>query len=231
MSDSGQYAGMQMLIEVYSDTVCPWCYVGFGRLQAALQQRPRLAAEVRWLPFELNPEHPAEGMDRAEYMRLRFGDVNRFAKAQQTLGELGAELGLAFDFAAIRRMPNTRRSHALIAWAAAAGRQGEIKRRVLAAYFGEGRDIGDPEVLAAIAAEAGLDAAAARAALDDPARHAAIVALEQQARSWQVSGVPTFIFDRRYAFSGAQPLGVFLQAIDAAANDATASGAADVSHS
>lgn len=212
-----------MLIEVYSDTVCPWCYVGFGRLQAALQQRPQLLADVRWLPFELNPDHPVEGMDRAEYMRQRFGDVNRFAKAQQTLGEIGAELGLTFDFPAIRRMPNTRRSHALISWAATAGAQGEIKRRVLAAYFGQGRDIGDPAVLAALAAEGGLDAAAARAAIDDPAQHAHVTALEEQARNWQISGVPTFIFDRRYAFSGAQPLSVFLQAIDAAAADVASS--------
>jgi predicted DsbA family dithiol-disulfide isomerase len=211
-----------MLIEVYSDTVCPWCYIGYGRLQAALQQRPTLAAEVRWLPYQLNPDLPVEGMDRAEYMRQRFGDVNRFAKAQDTLRELGAELGLAFDFQAIRRAPNTRRSHALIAWAATVGRQSEIKRRILSAYFAEGRDIGDPQVLAQLAAEAGLDAAAARAALDDVALHEAIAALEQQARGWQISGVPTFIFDRRYAFSGAQPVSVFLQALDAAASDASA---------
>jgi predicted DsbA family dithiol-disulfide isomerase len=117
-------------------------------------------------------------------------------------------------------MPNTRRSHALIAWSASKGCQGDIKRRVLEAYFAAGRDIGDPDVLAALAAEAGLDAVEARAAIDDAALHAAIEQLEQQARSWQVSGVPTFIFDRRYAFSGAQPLEVFLQALDAAARDA-----------
>lgn len=209
-----------MLIEVYSDTVCPWCYVGYGRLQAALQQRPALTTEVRWLPFELNPDLPAPGMDRAEYMQQRFGDVNRFAKAQGMLREIGAELGLGFDFDAIRRMPNTRRSHALIAWSASKGCQGDIKRRVLEAYFAGGRDIGDPDVLAALAAEAGLDAVEARAAIDDAALHAAIERLEQQACSWQVSGVPTFIFDRRYAFSGAQPLEVFLQALDAAARDA-----------
>ncbi len=208
-----------MLIEVYSDTICPWCYLGFARLQQALAQRPAVGADVRWLPYELNPQMPVEGADRAEYMRARFGDVNRFAKAQVTLQELGAEAGIQFDFAAARRMPNTRRSHALIAWAAASGRQSEIKRRVLAAYFAEGRDIGAPDTLVAIAAEAGLDAAAARTALDDAELHRQIEALEQQARSWDINGVPTFIFARRFAFSGAQPLSVFLQAIDAAAQD------------
>lgn len=206
-----------MLIEVYSDTVCPWCYLGFARLQQALAQRPALPAEVRWLPYELNPQMPVEGADRAEYMRERFGDVNRFAKAQATLQELAGEAGIRFDFGAARRMPNTRRSHALIAWSGAMGRQGEVKRRVLAAYFAEGRDIGSPDVLAQIAAEAGLDADAARVAIDDAVLHGQIEALEQQARSWDINGVPTFIFARRLAFSGAQPLGVFLQALDAAA--------------
>ena len=211
-----------MLIEAYSDTVCPWCYLGFARLQQALAQRPGLAVEVRWLPYELNPQMPVEGADRAEYMRERFGDVNRFAKAQATLQELAAEAGIRFDFAAVRRMPNTRRSHALIAWAGANGRQGDVKRRVLAAYFAEGRDIGAPDTLVAIASEAGLDADAARAAIDDAALHRQIEALEQQARSWDITGVPTFIFARRFAFSGAQPLGVFLQALDAAAQEAGA---------
>jgi predicted DsbA family dithiol-disulfide isomerase len=205
-----------MLIEVYSDTICPWCYLGFARLQQALAQRPAQPVDLRWLPFELNPDLPAGGRDRAEYLRERFGDVDRFAKAQATLQALGAEAGIGFDFAAIRRMPNTRRSHALIAWAGGQGAQNEIKRRALAAYFAEGRDIGDPDTLAAIAAEAGLDAVGARAAVDDPRLHEGVAALEAQARAWRISGVPTFIFGRRFAFSGAQPLPVFLQAIDAA---------------
>lgn len=209
-----------MLIEVYSDTVCPWCFVGLARLQQALRQRPDLPVEVVWLPFELNPDLAPEGEDRAEYLKRRFGDVNRFAAAQGTLKDVGAEFGLTFDFAAIRRMPNTRRSHMLIAFAAGSGRQTDVKLRVLTAYFSEGRDIGDPDVLLQIAAEAGLDVAAARAALGDVGLHDRIEALEQQARRWNISGVPTFIFGRRFAFSGAQPLSVFLQAIDDAAKPA-----------
>lgn len=215
-----------MLIEVYSDTVCPWCYLGLARLGQALAARSPGSFDVRWLPFELNPDMPIEGRDRAEYLRERFGDVDRFAKAQSTLQALGAEVGIRFDFAAIRRMPNTRRSHALITWAGTHGAQTEVKRRVLAAYFAEGRDIGDPGTLAAIAGEAGLDAVAARAAVDDARLHAQVVGLEAQARAWQIGGVPTFIFGRRYAFSGAQPLAVFGQAIDAAAADGGATTAA-----
>ena len=204
-----------MLIEVYSDTVCPWCYVGVERLLQALAQRPERAAEVRWLPFELNPDMPDGGMDRAEYMLQKFGDVNRFAGAHGQLRELGAEFGIEFDFAAINRVANTRRSHALLAWAEASGRQTDVNRALLRAYFSQGRDIGDPTVLTAIAAECGLDGGAAAAALEDPQLRETIEALEAQALQWGISGVPTFIFDRRFAFSGAQQLPVFLEAIDA----------------
>ena len=216
-----------MLIEVYSDTVCPWCFVGFARLQQALARRPDLDVQVVWLPFELNPEMPRDGEDRAAWMQRRFGDVNKFAAAQGSLRDMGSELGIQFDFARIQRMPNTRRSHALIAFAAGvgAGLQTEVKRRILAAYFSEGRDIGDPATLREIAAEAGLDPAGAAAALDDAAVHDRIVALERQAHDWGISGVPTFIFDRRLAFSGGQPVDVFLQAFDEAARLASTEAA------
>ncbi len=205
-----------MKLEVYSDTICPWCYVGFARLQQALAARPELAVEVAWLPYELNPDLPPEGEDRKAYMLRRFGDVNRFAAGQRQLIELGASLGIDFQFERVSRAPNTRRSHALINWAGEAGAaaQSRVKERVLRAHFTEGRDIADPEQLVALAAECGLDAEAARAALDEPARRATIVALETQAQRWGISGVPTFIFERRYAFSGAQPLEVFLGAFD-----------------
>ncbi|MCC6170811.1 MAG: DsbA family oxidoreductase [Gammaproteobacteria bacterium] len=208
-----------MKIEVYSDTICPWCYVGYARLREALANRPGVPAELDWLPFELNPDLPPEGEDRRQYMLRRFGDVDRFAAGQRQLVEVGAALGIDFRFERITRAPNTRRSHALIRWAREAGMatQGEVKRRVLQAHFTEGRDIADPQVLADLAAAAGLDREAALQAMDDPARRSEVEALEAQAQRWGISGVPTFIFERRYAFSGAQPLEVFLGAIDQAA--------------
>lgn len=218
-----------MKLEVYSDTICPWCYVGYARLQQALAARPAVAVELAWLPYELNPDLPPEGEDRKAYMLRRFGDVNRFAAGQRQLLEIGAPLGIDFQFDRVTRAPNTRRSHALINWAGEAGSavQSRVKERVLRAHFTEGRDIADPGQLVELAADCGLDAAAARAALDDPARRAAIVALETQAQRWGISGVPTFIFERRYAFSGAQPLEVFLDAIDQVARESagTAAGA------
>lgn len=207
-----------MLVEVFSDTVCPWCYVGKRRFELAAAARPRLAIELHWLPFELNPELPREGVDRAQYLAAKFGDTNRFAGAQRTLREIGMDLGIDFEFERIVRMPNTRRSHALIAWAAekptVESTQSDVKARVLRAYFSEGRDIGDPDVLVAIAAEAGLDPGAARIAIDDPARHGEIAAVESRARSWGISGVPAFVFERRYLVSGAQEPAALLQVMD-----------------
>ncbi|MFO1426610.1 MAG: DsbA family oxidoreductase [Steroidobacteraceae bacterium] len=152
-----------MQIEVFSDIVCPWCYAGFARLEQALAQRPGTPFRVTWLPFELNPDLPSEGMERSAYLLQRFGDVNRFAAGQQQLRELGHELGIDYRFERVARMPNTRRAHVLLAWARRGARQSMLKRALLAAYFTEGRDVGDPQVLVAIAGEAGLDAGAARA--------------------------------------------------------------------
>jgi predicted DsbA family dithiol-disulfide isomerase len=198
-------------IEVFSDVVCPWCYVGFARLRQALAARPDLPAEVTWLPFELNPGLPPEGRDRREYMLERFGDVDRFAAAQRQLETVGAELGIDFRFDRVARAPNTRRAHMLLAHARRAGCQTAVKEALLEAHFTRGLDVADPAVLAGIAGSCGLEPDAARHAVDDPALRSEVEALEALAHRWQVSGVPTFIFDRRQAFSGAQPLEVFLQ--------------------
>ncbi|MBX3695651.1 MAG: DsbA family oxidoreductase [Steroidobacteraceae bacterium] len=213
-----------MLVEVFSDTVCPWCYVGKRRFEQALAARPDLPVELRWLPFELNPDLPAGGADRAEYLRAKFGNADRFRDAQQRLRDIGATLGIDFQFERITRMPNTRRSHALIAWAggASAVAQADIKERVLRAYFSEGRDIGDSDVLAALATEAGLDAGAARAAFGDPALHGQIATLEAQAQSWGISGVPAFVFDRRWLISGGQEPQVFIELMDRIAAESAA---------
>jgi predicted DsbA family dithiol-disulfide isomerase len=219
---------LKVKIEVYSDTICPWCYVGLARLQEALAARPALEVELRWLPFELNPDLPPDGEDRKAYMLRRFGDVNRFAAGQQQLQDLGRSLGIDFQFDRVTRAPNTRRSHALIGWAGERGGevQTRVKQRVLAAHFTEGRDIADPQVLADLAVDCGLERDAALQAICDPRRHAEIEALEAQAQGWGISGVPTFIFDRRYAFSGAQPLPVFLDTLDRVAREGAAGAGA-----
>lgn len=203
-----------MLVEVFSDTVCPWCFVGKRRFEQACAARPGIEIEARWLPFELNPDLPAEGMERGRYLAEKFGDPNRFAAAQQNLRDVGAELGIDFHFERIVRMPNTRRSHALIAIASAGPLQSAVKERVLEAYFVDGHDIGDMDVLRQIGADAGLDPAPTPAALEDAGLHREIAALESRAASWGIRGVPAFVFDRRYLVSGAQPTEVFLEVID-----------------
>lgn len=213
-----------MLIEVYSDLICPWCYLGKRRLERALAERPQFDVETRWLPFELNPTMAVEGADRREYMRARFGDENKFAGAHERLRTLGAAVGIDYQFELATRMPNTRRAHALIAYAGArsAATQNDVVERLFRANFTEGRDIGDPAVLANIAADAGLDAVEARATLDDPDLHAAVAAHEGEAAGYGISGVPTFIFDRRTGFSGAQEVATIVAALDEVSASATA---------
>jgi predicted DsbA family dithiol-disulfide isomerase len=203
-------------IEIFSDIVCPWCFVGQSRLAATLAKRPEMTAEVIWLPFELNPAMPTEGRPRADYLRERFGDVNRFADAQRQLKEIGEQEGIRFDFSGIQRMPNTRRAHVLLAYVRRENPalQTRAARLLFEAYFSEGLDIGDPHCLAALAERLGLDSSVVMPVLDDATLHAEVQALEALAARWNVSGVPTFIFDRRTGFSGAQPVAVFERAFD-----------------
>jgi len=203
-------------IEIFSDIVCPWCFVGQSRLAAALAKRPEIPVEVIWLPFELNPAMPPEGRPRAEYLLERFGDVNRFADAQRQLQQIGEQEGIRFNFTGIQRMPNTRRAHVLLAHARRVNPdvQPRLARILFEAYFSEGLDIADPGCLVELARRVGLEGIAADRTLDDPDLHAEVRALESLAARWNVSGVPTFIFDRHTGFSGAQPVEVFERAMD-----------------
>ncbi len=203
-------------IEIFSDIVCPWCFVGQSRLAAALAKRPEIPVEVIWLPFELNPAMPPEGRPRAEYLLERFGDVNRFADAQRQLQQIGEQEGIRFNFTGIQRMPNTRRAHVLLAHARRVNPDAQtlLARILFEAYFSEGLDIADPGCLVELARRVGLEGVAADRTLDDPDLHAEVQALESLAARWNVSGVPTFIFDRHTGFSGAQPVEVFERAMD-----------------
>lgn len=206
-----------MRIEVFSDVICPWCFVGHARLQQALAARADRDIEVQWLPFELNSAMPIAGRNRREYLIERFGRPDPFAAGQPQLLELGRSMGITFDFEAIERAPNTRRAHALAAaaWRSSPQMQAKVIEALFVAYFTEGRDVGDPAVLEKIGVDVGMPATAAAAALDDANLHAEIVSLEALAQRSRITGVPTFIFDRKHGFSGAQPIESFLQVIDA----------------
>ena len=206
----------EMNIEVVSDVVCPWCYVGKRRLEAALAQSDDAVVAVRWRPFQLDPTIPSEGLDRRAYMRAKFRDDARLAEVHARLRAVGAEVGIDFDFEAISRSPNTLDAHRLIRWAAASGVQDEVVERLFSAYFEHGRDIGDRSVLAEIAGECGMDAEAVERRVAGDGDGEAVRAEIDEAQSLGVTGVPFFIFASRFAVSGAQSAEVLARAIKSA---------------
>jgi predicted DsbA family dithiol-disulfide isomerase len=192
-------------IAIYSDVICPWCYVGKRRLEAALAA-PGMPAAPRfvWLPFELNPDMPAEGVERQAYRNAKFGAA-RSAELDGSMLETGRELGIAFAFDRMRRTPNTRLAHRLIWEAGRQGRQDAMVERLFHAYFEEARDIGEPQVLSALAAEAGLEPEAVSSTLSAAQSLDAVVHLEEQGYRMGIKGVPFFILAQKYGVSGAQP--------------------------
>jgi predicted DsbA family dithiol-disulfide isomerase len=194
----------RLSISVFSDVICPWCFLGKRRLERALDQLGvRRSAGIRWLPFELNPDMPPEGMERAAYRARKFGE-ERAAALDREMATRGLAEGIHFDFGGMRRTPNTRRAHLFIAHASRQGRGEAAAEALFHAYFEEGRDIGDDAVLGDMAGEMGLDEAAMRAALDDSALLRSVIELEEEARRLGVAGVPFFIVDEAWAVSGAQ---------------------------
>ncbi|MFM9997802.1 MAG: DsbA family oxidoreductase [Burkholderiaceae bacterium] len=212
-----------LTIDIVSDIVCPWCYIGKRKLELALAL-PMAAglptAELRWHPFQLNPDLPAEGVARQQYLQDKFGGPQRAAQIYDRVRAAGRAVGLALDLDGITRQPNTLAAHALLAFARQGGAAsaGAMKERLLKAYFVENRFIGSADVLAEIAGEAGLDADAARAFMRDPAQLDAVARADAQARSAGISGVPYFIFNQKVALSGAQEPTELLAAMQQALN-------------
>ena len=190
---------------VYSDVICPWCYVGKRRLEAALAA-PGMPAAVRfsWRPFELNPDMPAEGIERTVYRAQKFGAA-RSAELDARMAETGREVGIDFAFERMQRTPNTRLAHRLIWEAERQGRQDAVVDRLFRAYFEEGLDIGTAAILQGLAAEAGLDADGVEAALGGSDSLEAVTQLEQQGYAMGIQGVPFFILLAKYGISGARP--------------------------
>ena len=218
-------------IDIVSDVVCPWCYIGKRRLEAALARRASDDAQpvqVRWLAFQLNPDIPAGGVDRRSYLEQKFGGPERAKQIYARIKAAGDEVGIPFDFERIVRQPNTVNAHRLIAWAQDLDLTASdaLIERLFRAYFVEGIDIGDIDALARLAGDAGFDATAARAWLASDAGRTAIEAEEQRARALGVTGVPFFVFNQRLAVSGAQPPEVLLGAMEQAATAELESGAA-----
>lgn len=197
-------------IEIVSDPVCPWCYIGKRRLDAALASHPEITAEIRWSPFQLTPDMPRDGRDRAEHYTAIFG-AERAVLIRDSMAETAREEGLDFQWRDGARSPNTLGAHVLMDMAA--GTPGcdtsVLAEALFHAHHVDCADLGDTTVLTKLGVEAGLDAETLRAALADTARENRVRAQIQKAADRGVSGVPCFIFNDRYAVSGAQPADAF----------------------
>lgn len=207
----------KLRVEVISDVVCPWCYVGKKRLDAAIAQvADRIEVQVGWNPFQLSPELPPEGRDWEEYATERFGSLERLKEIHGRLEEVGKEVGIPFAYDRIRRACNTFDAHRLLWLSFGRGFQHEVAERLFRAYFVEGQDIGDREVLVRLGAEAGLEEAAVRAALDGDVGADEVRFGIEEARQLGVQGVPFFVVGGRYGVSGAQPTEVLVQVLEQA---------------
>lgn len=210
-------AGAQPIaIDFVADPVCPWCYLGWARLQAALAKRPDLAPQITWRAYQLDPTIPEGGVERNAYLKAKFGDTGHWAEMEQRLAEAAAEAGLDLRLGEIPVRPNTAAALGLIRWAQAQGKGPAAAEAVMAAYWSELKDIGDLEVLAGLAASIGLDRDAALERLRSGADRGAVDQEHAAAIRLGVSGVPFMVFANRVAVSGAHPPENLLAAIDQA---------------
>jgi predicted DsbA family dithiol-disulfide isomerase len=193
-------------IDVISDVVCPWCFLGQKRLDRAIALAEGVAVDVHWRPYQLDPSIPPEGLERKAYMRAKFGSDERLRQAHDTLVSAGAAEGIPFDFEAITVAPNTLDAHRVIRWAGSGGPgvQDRLARRLFELYFQEGRNVADPAELAAAAREAGMDAGIVEALLPTDADREAVTQEIATATRMGVRGVPCFIIENKYAVMGAQ---------------------------
>jgi predicted DsbA family dithiol-disulfide isomerase len=207
-------------IDIVSDTVCPWCYVGKRRLERALAAKSEdIKVMVGWRPFQLNPEMPEDGMDRRDYLEAKFGGKEGAKKVYSAIEEAGKSEELDFDFSGMARQPNTINSHRLIDFAGKEGKQDQVVEALFQAYFLNGRDIGDVDELVSVAVDADLDETATRSYLESDEDVERIREEDAHARQMGVQGVPCFIINRKYAISGAQDPAVFLQAWEQIQNE------------
>jgi predicted DsbA family dithiol-disulfide isomerase len=210
-------------IDIVSDVVCPWCYLGKARLEAALKELPAIEADIHWRPYQLDPAVPRAGVDRKTYMEAKFGTGPQLGEAHARLTALGREVGLDYDFDAIKISPNTMNAHRLIRWAAQAGPgiQNKAVDLLFKAYFEDGKDIGHAAVLTDIATAAGMDPALVETLLPTDAEEAGVIGEIAQAKQMGITGVPCFIINQKYAVSGAQTPDILADAIkNASANGA-----------
>ena len=202
-----------LTIDIVSDVVCPWCYIGKRRIENALAQVADVPVEVRWRPFFLNPWVPRQGISREEYLTTKFGSVEAYKGIAGRVVAAANEEGLIYRPDLVKRQPNTIDCHRLIHWADAQGMAADMKQRLMELYFRDGGDLSDTEVLVEAAADVGLDADDVRKRLATDEDVALVSAQAQEAADKGISGVPTYVFAQKYAVSGAQAPELLARAI------------------
>ncbi|CAZ97141.1 DsbA family oxidoreductase [Zobellia galactanivorans] len=202
-------------IDLVSDVVCPWCVIGYKRLERAISEMGiEDKIELEWQPFELNPHMPPEGQNVQEHLTEKYGSSLEDQKlSQERMTEFGEELGFTFDYFDDMRMANTRDAHVLLEYAHEKGKQTELKMRLVTAFFSERKDVSKRAVLAEELKAVGLNAEEAMARLDDDNARYEVTSKEQYWQGLGVSSVPTFVFDKKSALTGAQPVEVFKQVL------------------
>ena len=201
-------------LDILSDPICPWCYIGKANLDRALEARGDHPFQIEWHPFQLNPTMPAGGMDRREYLELKFGGKDGAISVYSQIAKAAEAAGLAINFEGIDRTPNTLPAHQLIHWAGLEGRQTPVVSALFKAYFVEGKDIGDRAVLLEIAGAAGMDAAMIERLYETDADADDIRARDAHARDRGVTGVPTFVVGQQHVVPGAQPPELWARVIE-----------------
>lgn len=201
-------------IDVVSDVVCPWCYIGKRRLEKAIAQvADQVDVELEYHPFELNPDMPQEGRNQKKYLTKKFGSEAKYQQIVNHVTEVAAQEGLAFDFEKQTISPNTRNAHRLIGFAKKHNNQIEMKEALMKAYFEQGLDLTQTETLVSIATELGLDHEATRNFINSKEGLVEVTTAEMQNAQRGISGVPFYIINNKYGVSGAQPSEVFVKAL------------------
>lgn len=213
-----------LTIDVVSDVVCPWCFIGKRRLAKALALRPDVATVINWRPYQLDSTIPPEGIDRTDYMTRKFGSAERIAEIQSRITAAGAGEGIPFAFDKITRSPNTLDAHRLIRWAHGLDRQDEVVEALFRAFFLDGRDLSDRSTLIAIGGECGIDEAMLRDFYDTEADVETVHAEIALAGQLGIQGVPFFIFGGTHAVSGAEAAETLASAMDQAIAHAAGDG-------
>lgn len=202
-------------LDVVSDVVCPWCIIGYKRLEQAIKELGvEDKIELEWQPFELNPNMPLEGQNLWEHLAEKYGTTKEDSiRARAQLTQLGQEVGFTFDYSDDMKMLNTFEAHILLEYAKEQGKQTDLKLRLFSAFFGEGKDISNREVLASELEAVGLDSNVARERLDNPKARLEVQQAEDMWKNLGISSVPTVVFSRQSALTGAQPVDVYKQVL------------------